>query len=304
VLFSDFLSYTFPCRHTQLDTASLESGSIKAQSSVGEKGTLLASPAAASAVGAGTFVAKRKKTPLHGTIAPCILMSINYITVLIETESLGKLQQSMQLTHRLYELYQLLTEKERQKLMNGTVPLVKEMPVFPYANLRETLQNVLKEVADYHETALQRALLEAEELRRKQEEEDMLSLAASGTEESPVKKDAKQLRKEKREKYMEQRRVDAIKRSEITKQRKSLYELIQSDRITTIFNARAHSASAANTPGWGVDNEEEVAALNSEMDVLAQALRSGHAEAGSSKTLGNNTSSLPAISTKTADDPV
>ena len=41
--------------------------------------------------------------------------------------------------------------------------------------------------------------------------------------------------------YLEQRRIDALKRIEVSKQRKTLYDLIASDKITAIFNARANN---------------------------------------------------------------
>ena len=45
------------------------------------------------------------------------------------------------------------------------------------------------------------------------------------------------------DRYLEQRRADALKRIEVSKQRKHLYDLIATDKITAIFNARAHNTA-------------------------------------------------------------
>jgi hypothetical protein len=84
--------------------------------------------------------------------------------------------------------------------------------------------------------------------------------------------DPRQARKEKKAKYAAQRKLDAAKRVEVTKQRQALYEMIQTDRITTIFNARAHGAESAQAPGWGEQNEHELARLSEEMNSLTAAL--------------------------------
>lgn len=89
---------------------------------------------------------------------------------------------------------------------------------------------------------------------------------------SPFKsQDPKQARKIKREKYAQQRKLDGAKRIEVTKQRKALYELIQNDAITTIFNARAHGP-VSDAPGWGQQNEAEMAALNEQLNSLTASL--------------------------------
>lgn len=79
-----------------------------------------------------------------------------------------------------------------------------------------------------------------------------------------------------------QRKLDAAKRIEVTKQRKALYELIQNDKITVIFNARAHG-SVSEAPGWGQQNDAEMAALNEEMNALTASL-AGTANADAAAT--------------------
>lgn len=107
-----------------------------------------------------------------------MLIVINYITVLIETESTGKLQQALQLKRRLYDTYHSISAAQREKLAQGLVPAVKELPVFPYVQVRATLDRVVEEMEQYLEYAAQRAAQEAEEeLRRRLEEESLHSVS-------------------------------------------------------------------------------------------------------------------------------
>ena len=209
---------------------------------------------------------------------PCMLIIINYFTVLIETESGGKLQQALLLKQRLYEMYHKLARKEQDKLAQGVVSQVNDIPVFPYAKVSETLDKIVAEMEQYLELAAKRAALEAEEeLRRRLEEEDSLR-------EDSIKADSistmntKQKRKERKERYAQQRKLDAAKRVEVTKQRKALYEMIQTNRITTIFNERARGGAAVDAPGWGEQNEQEMTTLNNEMDTLTSTLVSSAIE--------------------------
>jgi hypothetical protein len=209
---------------------------------------------------------------LQRLATPSMLIMVNYVTVLIETESAGKLQQALSIKRRVYEMYHRLSAKDQERLANGVVPAVGDIPVMPYSKVRGTLDRVVAEMEQYLELAAKRAALEAEEeLRRRLEEEDSL-LDSSVADESVKATDPKQLRKERREKYAQQRKLDAAKRVEVTKQRKALYEMIQTDRITAIFNARSRAGAPVEAPGWGEENEQEVAALNNEMDVLTATL--------------------------------
>jgi len=56
---------------------------------------------------------------------------------------------------------------------------------------------------------------------------------------------------------LEQRRIDALKRIEVSKQRKTLYDLIASDKITAIFNARANNnAGGDDDDGYCGDDDD------------------------------------------------
>jgi hypothetical protein len=207
-----------------------------------------------------------------------MLTMLNYVAVLIETESVGKLQQALQLKRRIYEMYHKLSAQQQERLAQGVVPQISDIPVLAYGKVRPVLERVVSEMEQYLELAAKRAALEAEEALRKRLEEEASLQESSVTEEGSLNKDPKQLRKERREKYAEQRRLDAAKRIEVTKQRKALYEMIQTDRITTIFNARAKGSASADQPGWGEDNEHEMAQLSSEMDALTATLVSSAIE--------------------------
>lgn len=130
------------------------------------------------------------RTTLQQVLLPSMLIALNYITVLIETESAGKLQQALQLKRRVYDTYHQVSEAQREKLAQGLVSAVKEIPVFPYSSqqgqaqgqgqvlsVRTTLNKVVDEMEQYLEYAAQRAALEAEEelRRRLLEEEESLN---------------------------------------------------------------------------------------------------------------------------------
>ena len=260
----------------------------------------VSTPVGGSASAAKTFVfpAEADAPPrdpvasINEIALQCMLISINYITTLLETESTGKLQQSIRIKHRLYDMYNNLSERDQEKLAQSVVPAVSGMPVFAYVNVRTTLTKVVDEMEQYLETRAKRAAAEAEEaLRLRLEEEEALRLESSVHEGSVKSLDPKIARREKKAKYAAQRKLDAIKRVEVTKQRQALYEMIQTDRITTIFNARAHGAEASNTPGWGEENEHEMARLSDEMNALTATLVG---ESARNVAVGPTTSSIGA----------
>ena len=248
---------------------------------------------------------EKKRNPVEAIAqigTPCMLMTVNYITTLLETESLGKLQQSLPIKRRLYDMYNNLPDREQERLAQGVVPAVAGMPVFAYVHVQATLTRVVDEMEQYLETRAKRAAAEAEEeLRLRLEEE--ASLMDSSIHAASVKSlDPRQARKEKKAKYAAQRKLDAAKRVEVTKQRQALYEMIQTDRITTIFNARAHGAESAQAPGWGEQNEHELARLSEEMNTLTAALVVTSASAGS--TDGHSvTSPAPTAAPTTSHSP-
>jgi len=196
----------------------------------------------------------------HHTLCPCLLIMLNYVQVLIETGATGKLKQNFDLLRRIHELFSLLGDKEKDKLRTGVVALVKEMPVFPY-RVEKAIAYAFHEVERLEHAAVRRVEAEAEALRLEEE-----SLAGS------MSTTSLQVRKDQRARTLEQRRADAMKRAEATRQRKELYGLIQSDKITQIFNARANGGHGE--VGWGKDNEEEMQALHESMDQLTKGINS------------------------------
>jgi hypothetical protein len=59
------------------------------------------------------------------------------------------------------------------------------------------------------------------------------------------------MRREKRQKFEAQRKLDALKRQEIAQQRNFLYRLIQTDQISDIFDRKAGHVQEATSPQWG-----------------------------------------------------
>eukprot|EP00128_Syssomonas_multiformis_P017571 Colp12_sorted_trinity150504_noHs@34032 len=195
------------------------------------------SSATAKAAGGASEEGPRDPTAAINAIAtPCMLLSVNYVTTLLETESFGKLQQCIHIKRRVYDMYNNLTARDQDKLAQGVVPAVAGMPVFAYVNVAATLTKVVDEMEQYLETRAKRAAAEAEEELRRSLEEEASVMESSGHEDSVKSMDPKAIRREKKAKYAAQRKLDAAKRVEITKQRQALYEKIQTDRITKIFN--------------------------------------------------------------------
>jgi hypothetical protein len=95
--------------------------------------------------------------------------------------------------------------------------------------------------------------------------------------------------------------LDAAKRGETSKQRKMLYELIQSDQITAIFNARASKMSLVNAPKWGSVADLDLEEKDNAMSGLASTLSMKHPPArGSVKIMKSvkMSSTMPQMSEK------
>ncbi len=183
-------------------------------------------------------------------ILPTIAVLLNYVTVLIRTESFTQLKQSFDMRNYVYQLLELLSDKERERLDNGVVNAVHNMEVMCYEKPRDCIEPVIREIVHRHAAEARR--IEEERQRMIDAELAAQSLQDEGSMKSSVVSLTKsQIRHEQKLRHAEQRRLDAIKRNETSKQRKMLYELIQSDQITAIFNARAEKKTLAHAPKWG-----------------------------------------------------
>eukprot|EP00597_Dinobryon_sp_UTEXLB2267_P010873 CAMPEP_0170099730 /NCGR_PEP_ID=MMETSP0020_2-20130122/1214_1 /TAXON_ID=98059 /ORGANISM="Dinobryon sp., Strain UTEXLB2267" /LENGTH=1015 /DNA_ID=CAMNT_0010322445 /DNA_START=705 /DNA_END=3753 /DNA_ORIENTATION=+ len=199
--------------------------------------------------------------------AATAMLLLNQLSFLLDTESHSQLKQAFLVKCYVFELFNSLSESDRDKLVNGVVGDVFLMPVLcvrssANSSVQKVLQLVIHEVQtnleerarlrkEEEEWLAQQAVLEAELAavaeRQSQKDDDSLP---------PPVKTAKQRRQEKLDKYEEQRKLAADKRSETTKKRQIMYGMIQSNEITAVFEARAQRAETLEQPQWGADTEK------------------------------------------------
>lgn len=212
------------------------------------------------------------------------LVVLNYLDVLYRTQSFASLRQAMRHKEFLVRCIQALTRKQREKLVAGAVPAFRGVDVFhTTATHAALLYAVIQEVAFatsdmsllqlLSSSHAEQAALEAASVKTGsqsagedgKQDEDSLSLASS----SQATKTSAQLRKEKRQKYQEQRNKDNKLRQDLSRQRKLLYELIHTDKISEIFAAQANVAASNASPTWGKDMEQ-TNALEQDQAVFAE----------------------------------
>jgi hypothetical protein len=98
-----------------------------------------------------------------------------------------------------------------------------------------------------------------------------------------------QMRKERKQKYSEQRKKDKQLRQEMSKQRHLIYELIQTDKISKIFAAKANVKTELATPTWG-ENLEHNEDLENDTNAFAgvATVMATHALEGTSNSEASN----------------
>eukprot|EP00981_Chlorochromonas_danica_P010068 scaffold2998_cov158-Ochromonas_danica.AAC.6 len=215
--------------------------------------------------------------PAVSNAAVKALIILNCLDLLHRTESFTALRNATDMKTLLVDCLRCLNEKEKDKLCHGVVPNFCGVAVFHSStNHGPLLQAIVQELAfstqDFSliqllptslahgsaNAALDSSEKDDEKLSEEIVEDDQGSL-------SLLTKSSAELRKEKRQRYEEQRQKDMKLRAEVSKQRQMLYELIQTDKISEIFAAQAGVAEAAAKAGWGID-EEAAKALEKERD--------------------------------------
>jgi hypothetical protein len=238
-------------------------------------------------------------------LLPSIVILANYLTALVQTESTTTLLQSFDMKHYVYQLVGMLDERQKEKLDSGAINTVKGMDVFCYQKPRECLEPLLREIT-FHFSEIQRRIDEERQRVLDEEAAALKALEAILSEKVLPPPTKAQLRKEQKARYADQRKLDAAKRGETSKQRKMLYELIQSDQITAIFNARASKMTLANAPKWGSVADLELEEKDNAMSGLASALSMKHPARGSVKTTKSvkmkSSGSMPLMSEKSDGD--
>ena len=216
---------------------------------------------------------------------PCrILMLLNFFRMCKAFEANAMLRKSFYLKEAIAACLELcLSPNITEKLRHGIVPLVQDMPVFIIDKSFSLLDEVVAEVNAYI-------------AKQQKKESDALAEAAAIEEaraamEREKNKTAKELRDEKRQRYVEQRKQDAIYRQKVSQQRNLLYQLIQSDQKTEIFKVRAAKpgSSGAGMAGgsatWGGDITNDFTDTLDAFDTMATevASRAATADGGSRK---------------------
>ena len=205
-----------------------------------------------------------------------ILIMVNYITTLLQTNSIGQLARAFPIKRHAYRLYRMLSEEEQEKLKNGIVPVIKQMLVFPHVNLAVTLGEIVEEISCHLDDGFVRNAREEERRRIAEEEakqEQQRKAAVDSESARLAAMTPAQLRREKRRKFEEQRRKDNKLRAMVSQQRKVLYDLVQTDEISDIFASKASgSVKAAKTPDWGTESSKKSIRAESAISKLASTL--------------------------------
>ena len=152
------------------------------------------------------------------TFGPSALIISNYISVLKNTDSELKLRQSFNAKHYIYNLYSKMSERQQRKLHAGLVKTIWGTPTFSYEKPDRNIPEIVVEIG---------AFVVKEVLRRDQEEMSDCSVDLDSMPVTPkAKKSKRDIQRETKRKHDAQRKLDAMKRMEQTRQRQILYNLI------------------------------------------------------------------------------
>lgn len=245
------------------------------------------------------------------------LITLNYIDVLIRTQSFTNLRNCMPAKEFMLKCVACMSDKEKDKLQKSVVPAYRGIQVL-HTSLKHDLllQALIQEVALITSNLdllhllpstssladeLSQTLSRQSKEKSLQQEEDDQSLSSVQT------KTSAQLRREKRQKYQEQRNKDNKVRQDVSRQRKILYDLVHTDKISDIFASKARAGAANIKTLWGGDSEggdlEKDQAL---FDEMASAMANQHLEvqaAGSSVGTPSSPSGSASVSTSTVSRP-
>lgn len=189
------------------------------------------------------------------------MIIVNYIDILFKNESTTALRQIFPIKEYFAKCYELMSRKEKETILISVVPEYRNIPVFSTNKKAETIvKNMLQEVAYF--TAKKKA--EEESLRSQLESlesssivQDDESIASTIETESTAKRIRKK-NKEKQRKSEEQRQKDNKIRIETARQRRFLYELIQTDQISKIFAAKAGHVEDKGAKKWVSGEDQEL----------------------------------------------
>lgn len=201
------------------------------------------------------------------------MIIINYIDVLFKNESTTALRQIFPVKEYFAKCYESMSPKEQETIMISVVPEYRNIPVFGTNKKPETIiKNMLQEVAYF--SAKKKA--EEESLRSQLEslasssvDKDEESVASTVETESTAKRIGKKNR-EKQQKSLEQRQKDNKVRMETARQRKFLYELIQTDQISKIFAAKAGNVETGGKKWVSAEDQDLVQNASQEFATMVK----------------------------------
>ncbi|RYH28598.1 hypothetical protein EON65_11575 [archaeon] len=235
------------------------------------------------------------------------LITLNYIDVLIRTQSFTNLRNCMPAKEFMLKCVACMGSKEKDKLLKSVVPAYRGIQVLHTSLKHELLlQALIQEVALITSnlellhllpstSSLADELSQALSRQSKEKsivEEDDQSLSSAQT------KTSAQLRKEKRQKYQEQRNKDNKVRQDVSRQRKILYDLVHTDKISEIFASKARAGAASIKTLWGGDSDgAELEKDQALFDEMANAMANQHLEVqAASNAMGSSVGSPSSVS--------
>jgi hypothetical protein len=203
--------------------------------------------------------------------AASAMIIVNYMDLLMKIQNDIVLRQSLDIKQYFSDCFEELSEKEKDRLrQSGIVGEYRNVPVFAANKQPELVVTAMLEEAEYfakkqqlsQESSLKSKLMSSvseDSLSTVQPLDDENSLKSSVQTES-TRKRLLQKNLSIKQKSIEQRQKDNRIRAETSKQRKYLYDLIQSDDISKIFAAKA-----------GKDAQSLVGATTEEQELLQSA---------------------------------
>ncbi len=206
------------------------------------------------------------------------MIIVNYIDVLFKNDSTTALRQIFPIKEFFSKCYDSMTPKEQETIMVAVVPEYRNIPVFSTNKKPETIiKNMLQEVAYF--TAKKKA--DEESLRTQSESLEAPSIAqeeesvASTIDTESTAKRIRKKNKDKLKKSEEQRHKDNKVRAETARQRRFLYELIQSDQISKIFAAKAGQVDGPKK--WvSADDQDFIQTASDEFATMMQGKTGKH----------------------------
>lgn len=195
------------------------------------------------------------------TVGPKLVILLNYLAILMKTESVSLLRNSYPIKEYAFYLKLFLSAKDLEKINNGVTNSIYKVPILSYGKHKSTVEYVNKEVIYVLQQDAKPVIREEEQSlgtidEQSESHKDEQSLQLSKASDRTAQR--KREREMKKAKSEQQRKALSAKRAEVSYQRKFLYQLIQSDEISDIFNAKAGHVNETVNPNWESSKEDRL----------------------------------------------